>query len=133
MYQSTTVIGRLGRDPEMRYTQDGTPVTSFSIATSRKWTNAEGQQQEKTTWFRVTAWRKLGETCNQYLTKGQLVLVEGDVDASAWSDKASGEARATLELRARTVRFLSPKGEKPEAPAEGAPAAAPEAEEELPF
>jgi len=133
MYQSTTVIGRLGRDPEMRYTQDGTPVTSFSIATSRKWTNAEGQQQEKTTWFRVSAWRKLAETCNQFLTKGQLVLVEGDVDASAWSDKSTGEARATLELRARTVRFLSPKGERAEAPAEGAPAAPPEAEEDLPF
>jgi single-strand DNA-binding protein len=133
MYQNTVVVGHLGRDPEMRYTPDGTPVTSFSVATTRRWTGADGQQQEKTTWFRVTAWRKLAETCNQFLTKGQLVLVEGDVDASAWSDKASGEARATLELRARVVRFLSKKGEKAEAPAEGAPAAAPEAEEELPF
>jgi single-strand DNA-binding protein len=135
MYQTTVVVGHLGRDPEMRYTPDGTPVTSFSIATTRRWTGADGQQQEKTTWFRVTAWRKLAETCNQFLTKGQLVLVEGDVDASAWSDKTSGEARATLELRARVVRFLGRKGEKTEGPeaAPGAPAATPEAEEELPF
>jgi len=129
MYQSTVVVGHLGRDPEMRYTPDGTPVTSFSIATTRKWTNAEGQPQEKTTWFRVTAWRKLAETCNQYLTKGRLVLVEGTVDASAWTSKTTGEPRATLELRARTVRFLGGRGEKAEVPEEAAPAA----EEEIPF
>lgn len=134
MYQSTTVIGHLGRDPEMRFTADGTPVTSFNIATTRKWTNAEGQSQEKTTWFRVTTWRKLAETCNQYLTKGQLVLVEGDVEASAWSDKTSNEPRATLELRARTVRFLSKKGERgePEVGAGSGGAAAP-TEEDIPF
>jgi len=129
MYQDTIVVGHLGRDPEMRYTPDGTPVTSFNIATTRKWTNAEGQQQEKTTWFRVTTWRKLAENCNQYLTKGRLVLVTGDIDVSAWSDKTSGEARASLELRARTVRFLGGKGEK----AKVAEEAAPEAEEEIPF
>jgi len=129
MYQNTIVVGHLGRDPEMRYTPDGTPVTSFNIATTRKWTNAEGQQQEKTTWFRVTTWRKLAETCNQYLSKGRLVLVTGDIDVSAWNDKTSGEARATLELQARTVRFLSPKGEKAKVAEEGAP----EAEEEIPF
>ncbi|HUT16019.1 MAG TPA: single-stranded DNA-binding protein [Anaerolineae bacterium] len=129
MYQKTIVVGHLGRDPEMRYTPDGTPVTSFSVATTRKWTNAAGEQQEKTTWFRVTAWRKLAETCNQYLSKGRQVLVEGDIDVSAWSDKTSGEARATLELTARVVRFLGGKGEKAEA-AEG-PAAV--AEEEIPF
>jgi single-strand DNA-binding protein len=130
MYQNTTIIGHLGRDPEMRYTPDGTPVTSFSVATNRKWTNAEGQLQERTTWFRVTTWRKLAETCNQYLTKGQLVLVVGDVGASAWSDKTSGEPRATLELRARIVRFLSARGETVEAAAEEA---APAAEDEIPF
>lgn len=129
MYQKTIVVGHLGRDPEMRYTPDGTPVTSFSIATTRKWTNSEGQQQEKTTWFRVTAWRKLAETCNQYLSKGRLVLVEGDIDVSAWSDKTSGEARATLELRARTVKFLGGRGERGEAPERTAPMP----EEEIPF
>jgi len=129
MYQRTIVVGHLGRDPEMRYTPDGTPVTTFNIATTRKWTNTEGQPQEKTTWFRVTTWRKQAETCNQFLTKGQLVLVEGDIDVSAWSDKTTGEPRAMLELRAWRVRFLSAKGEKAEAPVE----AAPEAEEEIPF
>jgi len=128
VYQKTIVVGHLGRDPEMRYTPDGTPVTSFSVATTRKWTNAEGQQ-EKTTWFRVTAWRKQAETCNQYLSKGRLVLVEGEIDVSAWSDKTSGEARATLELTARVVRFLGGRGEKAES-AEGPPAVA---EEEIPF
>lgn len=134
MYQSTTVIGHLGRDPEMRYTPDGTPVTTFNIATTRKWTNAEGQPQEKTTWFRVTTWRKLAETCNQFLSKGRLVLVEGDIDVSTWSDKTTNEPRAMLELRARTVRFLGGKGEKAEAaPEPGVVAVPPEEEEEIPF
>ena len=131
MYQSTVVVGHLGRDPEMRYTADGTPVTSFSVATTRKWTNAEGEPQERTTWFRVTAWRKLAETCNQYLTKGRLVLVEGDVDASAWSDKTSGEPRATIELRARIVRFLGGTEERAETAEEETAPGAPE--EEIPF
>ncbi len=129
MYQNTVVVGYLGRDPEMRYTPSGTPVTNFSVATTRKWTNAEGQPQEKTTWFRVSVFGKQAEACNQYLTKGRLVLVAGDVDASAWSDKTSGEPRASLQLRARTVRFLGGRGERVEAPEEAAPAA----EEEIPF
>jgi len=136
VYQNTIVVGHLGRDPEMRYLPSGAPVTSFTIATTRKWTNAEGQPQEKTTWFRVTAFGKQAEPCNQYLAKGRLVLVEGDIDVSTWSDKSTNEPRATLELRARTVRFLGGKGEKPEAAAEpgaAAPAAAPETEGELPF
>ena len=129
MYQRAIIVGHLGADPEMRYTPDGTPVTSFRVATNRKWTDREGQPQEKTTWFRVTAWRKQAETCNQYLSKGRLVLVEGEIGVSAWSDKTSGEARATLELTARVVRFLGGRGERAEA-AEG-PAAV--TEEEIPF
>jgi single-strand DNA-binding protein len=128
MYQKTIVVGYLGRDPEMRYLPSGTPVTSFSVATTRKWTDAEGQPQEKTTWFRVSVWGKQAETTNQYLTKGQLVLVEGDIDASAWTDR-EGQARASLELRAWRVRFLGRKGERVEAPEESPP----EAEEEIPF
>lgn len=105
MYSKTVVVGHLGRDPEMRYTSTGQSVTSFSVATTRRWTSQDGNQQEKTTWFRVTAWGKLGELCNQYLTKGRLVLVEGDIDASAWKSQ-DGEPRASLELTARNVRFL---------------------------
>lgn len=129
MYQNTVVVGHLGRDPEMRYLPSGTPVTSFSIATTRKWSDAEGQPQEKTTWFRVSVFGKQAEVCNQYLAKGRLVLVAGEIDASAWSDKTTGEARASLELRARTVRFLGGRGERVEGPE--APAA--EDEEEIPF
>jgi len=103
MYQHTVIVGNLGRDPEMRYTQSGDAVTSFSVAVNRKWTNQDGSPGEKTTWFRVSAWRRLAETCNQYLSKGRLVLVEGDVSASAWTPKDGGDPRASLELRARNV------------------------------
>lgn len=80
------------------------------MATTRKWTNANGEQQEKTTWFRVTCWRKLAELTAQYLKKGRLVLVEGDVDASAFTDR-EGNARASLELTATGVKFLGSRGE----------------------
>ncbi len=93
MYQKTIVVGHLGRDPEMRYTPTGTPVTSFSIATSRKWTNQNGESQEKTTWFRVTCWQKTAELAAQYLKKGRLVLVEGDIDAQAFTDREGNPAR----------------------------------------
>jgi single-strand DNA-binding protein len=136
MYQKTVVVGHLGKDPEMRYTPSGVPVTSFNVASSRRWTNANGEQQEKTTWFRVTCWRKLAETAAQYLQKGRLVLVEGDIDASAWTDR-EGNARASLELTATTVKFLGGgRGEGPE----GAPMAAgragdegPVPEDDIPF
>jgi single-strand DNA-binding protein len=110
MYAKTVVVGHLGRDPEMRYTPSGVPVTSFSVATTRRWTNTNGEQQEETTWFRVTCWRKLAELTAQYLQKGRLVLVEGDVDASAWTDK-EGNAKASLELTATTIKFLGGRGE----------------------
>ncbi len=109
MYQKTIVIGHLGKDPEMRYTSSGQAVTNFTVATSRKYVDKNGQQQEKTTWFRVVAWDKLGELCNQYLTKGRLVLVEGEVDVSAFTGQ-DGQPRGTLELSARNVRFLSGGG-----------------------
>ena len=129
MYQRTVIVGYLGRDPEMRYTPDGVPVTSFTVAVNRRWTSQDGTPQEKTTWFRVTAWRKQAEVCAQYLSKGRLVLVEGDVDASAWTDQ-SGNPRATLELRARTVKFLGRR----EAVAPELEGPAPEIEEEaIPF
>ncbi len=132
MYQKTVVVGHLGRDPEMRYTPTGVPVTSFSVATTRRWTNANGEQQEKTTWFRVTCWRKLAELTAQYLQKGRLVLVEGEIDASAWTDR-DGTPRASLELTATNVRFLGGRGEAgegvPAAPAEEIPIT----EEDIPF
>ena len=109
MYQQITLIGNLGADPEMRLTQDGTPVTSFRVATNRRWRTQDGTTQEKTVWFRVSAWRRLAEACNQYLTKGQRVLVVGEIEEpSTWTDQ-EGNARASLEIQARNVQFLSPR------------------------
>jgi len=86
-------------------------VTNFSVATSRSWTGQDGQRQEKTVWFRVAAWRGLAETCNQYLTKGQRVLVVGEVEEpNTWTDQ-EGNTRASLEVTARTVRFLNTRAE----------------------
>ncbi len=139
MYQKVTLIGRLGRDPEMRYTPDGTPVTSFSVATDRRWTDASGQQQERTVWFRVTAWRRLAETCNQYLAKGRMVFVEGTLVEPKPYQARDGEWRASLEVTADTVRFLTPRSEGGAAPREGG-AGGPDSgpapmldEEEIPF
>lgn len=111
MYQQITLIGNLGADPEMRYTPNGQPVTSFRMAVSRSWTGQDGQRQEKTVWFRVTAWRKLAETASQYLTKGSKVLVVGELEEpNAYIDK-EGKPRASLEVTASNIRFLSTRGE----------------------
>ena len=109
MFQKSIIVGNLGQDPEMRYTPSGKAVTNFTVAVNRKWTNHSGEQQEKTTWFRVAAWEKLAELCNQYLSKGRLVLVEGEVEASAYTSQ-EGEVKASLELTARNVRFLGSPG-----------------------
>jgi single-strand DNA-binding protein len=140
MYSKVICVGRLGKDPEMRYTPSGVPVTSFNIATNRRWANANGEQQEKTTWFRVTCWRKLAELTAQYLQKGRLVLVEGDIEAQAWTDK-EGNARASLEITATTVKFLgSREGDGGEPMTAGASAGGhaeggdfPANEDEIPF
>ncbi|RIK21488.1 MAG: single-stranded DNA-binding protein [Chloroflexi bacterium] len=78
------IIGRLGRDPEMRYTPSGKPVTSFSVAVSRTYTKPEGERVEETDWFNVVAWGRLAEICSQYLTKGSLVYVEGRLETRSW-------------------------------------------------
>lgn len=101
MYQELTVVGFVGADAEMRYLPDGTPVASFSVATSRK-----VKDQDVTTWHRVTAWRKLAEVCGQHVKRGDRVLVAGTVEARAWHDNRTGEAKASLEVTASTVRFL---------------------------
>ena len=139
MYQKVTIVGNLGNDPEMRYTGSGVPVTTFNVATNRRWTSAEGESREETAWFRVSAWRGLAETCNQYLSKGRQVLVEGRMVADKetggprlWTGN-DGVARASYELNALTVRFLGGRGEREEELPPEAPQAADEAEEEIPF
>lgn len=110
-FQQITIVGHLGRDPEMRYTPTGVPATSFSMAVSRSWTDQSGQRQEKTTWFRVTAWRKLAEQVSQYGSKGRLVLVTGEMEEPRiWTDR-EGTARTSLEVTAQNVRFLGGRGE----------------------
>lgn len=111
MFQQVILLGNLGDAPTMRYTPSGTPVASFSLAVNKAWTDQEGERQEKTTWFRVTVWRKQAEMVSQYLTKGRQVLVVGEMqEAHAWSDK-EGNPRATLEVTAYVVKFLGSKGE----------------------
>ena len=112
MFQKLIIIGRLGRDPESRVTPDGTPVTSFSVATDRRWTDANGQQQSRTTWFRVITWRRLAETCAEYLSKGALVAVEGEVQEPKPYAGRDGAWHASLDVTAAAVKFLSSKGER---------------------
>ena len=106
MYQELTIVGFVGADAEMRYTQQGVPVTSFSVATSRKFKNAQGVEQEVTIWHRVSTWRKLAEVCGQHVHRGDRVLVTGTVEARAFLDNRTGEPRAALEVTADVVRFL---------------------------
>jgi single-strand DNA-binding protein len=101
-----TVIGRLGRDPEMRYTTNGNAVTSFSVATSRTYTDSNSERREETEWFTVSAWNQLAENCNQYLTKGQLIYVEGRLKSSSWVGN-DGQTRFRNENIAREIHFLN--------------------------
>ncbi|MGI6379213.1 MAG: single-stranded DNA-binding protein [Anaerolineae bacterium] len=106
-YHKTVIVGNLGQNPELRKTQTGISVTSFSVAVNEYWPDANGERQEKTTWYRVTCWRKLAETCAKYLAKGREVLVEGTMqEPTIWVDK-DGNNRSSLELTARTVQFGS--------------------------
>ena len=115
-YQNIVIVGNLGGDPEMRYMPDGKPVTNFSVATNRKWNNANGEPQEETTWFRVAAWGNQAEACNEYLKKGRQVLVEGRLKPDANTGgptvyrKSDGMAGASFEITANAVRFLGGNG-----------------------
>jgi len=116
MYQKLTIVGNLGRDPELRYTPSGQAVCSFPVATNRRWTGGDGQQQEETVWFRVSTWGRMAETCNQFLAKGRQVLCEGrltvDKDTGeprVWQDQ-NGKWRASYEMTAFEVKFLGQRG-----------------------
>lgn len=104
-FNKIVIVGYLGRDPEIRYMQDGTAVCNFSVATSEK-TKRNGETQDITTWFRVNVWGKQGEACNQYLSKGSQVYVDGRLSQSEFTDR-DGNKRANLEIRANDVQFLS--------------------------
>ena len=102
-------IGNLGTDPEMRYLPSGVAVTSFRLATTRRYTTSDGERREETEWFTVTAWRNLAETCNQYLTKGKKVYVEGRLNSRSWQGQ-DGQNRFSNEITADRVVFLDGPG-----------------------
>ncbi len=99
------VIGHLGKDPEMRYTPSGKPVTTFSVAVSRSWNSADGERHSETEWFNVVAWGNLAEICKQYLVKGQQVFVEGRLQTRRWDDK-EGQKHTSVEIVANEMMML---------------------------
>jgi single-strand DNA-binding protein len=99
------LLGRLGQDPELKYTPGGSAVCNFSMATTESWTDKQGQKQEKTEWHRIVVWGKLAELCNQYLAKGRQAFLEGRLQTRAWDDK-DGNKRYTTEILANTVQFI---------------------------
>lgn len=99
------LIGRLGQDPELKYTPSGTAVVNFSLATSESWNDKSGEKQDRTEWHRVVVWGKLAELCNQYLAKGRQAFVEGSLQTRSWEGK-DGNKRYTTEINAKSVNFL---------------------------
>ncbi len=112
------VIGNIGTDPEMRYTANGTPVTTFRLAVSRKFTDASGEKRDDTEWFTVVAWNDLAEQCNQWLSKGKRVFVEGRLKSNTWTG-ADGQPRFNNEIVASQVLFLDRSSENKEQVAAG--------------
>jgi len=112
MLNKVMIIGRLGADPEMKYTANGNAVTTFNVATSRTYTN-QGERVEETEWFSIVAWNRLAETCAQYLAKGRQVYVEGRMQTRSW-DAQDGQKRYRTELIANEVKFLGSRGDDTE-------------------
>ena len=103
------IIGNLGSDPEMRYTPNGNPVTSFTVATNRRYRTSAGENKEETEWFRISAWNRLAETSNQYLQRGSKVYVEGRLSSRTYVGN-DGETRVSLDVNASEVRFIDSRG-----------------------
>ncbi len=99
------IVGRLGQDPELKYTPSGAGVCNFSVATTESWADKSGQKQERTEWHRIVVWGKLAELCNQYLSKGRQAYIEGRLQTRSWEGK-DGQKRYTTEINAATVQFL---------------------------
>src|SRR5262245_30187464 len=104
------LIGNLGRDPELRYTQGGQAVANFTLATNERFSTKDGDKQERTEWHRIVAWGRTAELCAQYLSKGRSVYLEGRLQTREWEDK-EGQKRRTTEVVANTVQFLGGRGE----------------------
>jgi len=119
-FNKITLVGNLGRDPELRYTPQGTPVCSFSMATNERRKDKSGEMQDQVTWFRVTLWGRQAETASQYLSKGRPVYIEGRLRVEEWTDR-DGKPRHTLEVHATDMQFIG-GGRSEEPPAERAAA-----------
>ena len=131
------IIGHLGKDPEMRYTPSGKPVTTFSVAVSRSWNSADGERHSETEWFNVVAWGNLAEICKQYLVKGQQVFVEGRLQTRRWDDK-EGQKHTSVEIVANEMMMLGDRRDANNNHAQDADLASAEngssmAEDEFPF
>lgn len=114
-FNKITLVGNLGRDPELRYTPQGTPVCSFTMATNERRKDKSGEQQDMTTWFRVTLWGRQAEAASQYLTKGRPVYIEGRLRVEEWTDR-DGKQRHTLEVHATDMQFIGGRGGGEDAP-----------------
>jgi single-strand DNA-binding protein len=110
-FNKITLVGNLGRDPELRYTPQGTPVCSFTLATNERRKDRAGENQDVTTWFRVTLWGRQAETASQYLSKGRPVYIEGRLRVEEWTDK-DGKQRYTLEVHATDMQFIGGRGDE---------------------
>ena len=113
------IIGNVGRDPEMRYLPNGTPVTNFTVAVNRRYSTPDGEKKEETEWFRIVLWRQLAEIANQYVTKGQSVYIEGRLQTRTWEGQ-DGQKRTQVEIVAQVMQML---GSRPRAGAPGEEAA----------
>lgn len=103
------LVGRLGKDPEVKSTPSGSTVAKFSLATDEKFTDRNGERQERTEWHNIVAWGKLAEICGQYLRKGKQVYIEGSIRTDSWEDKESGQKRYRTEIIAQTMQMLGSK------------------------
>lgn len=112
MINKVILVGRLGKDPEMRSTPGGQSVAKFTVATDEKYTDKSGERQERTEWHNVVAWGKLGEICGQYLRKGKLVYIEGSIRTDSWDDKESGQKKYRTEIVARDMKMLDRRGDE---------------------
>ena len=112
MINKVILVGRLGKDPEIRSTPNGTSVAKFTVATDEKFTDRNGEKQERTEWHNITAWGKLGEICGQYLRKGKLVYLEGSIRTDSWDDKETGQKKYRTEVVANTMKMLDRRGDE---------------------
>ena len=112
MINKVILVGRLGKDPEIRSTPGGTSVAKFTVATDEKFTDRAGEKQERTEWHNIVAWGKLGEICGQYLRKGKLVYIEGSIRTDSWDDKESGQKKYRTEIVANTMKMLDRRGDE---------------------